>query len=92
MAHGLLYVLLFVAMVSGYLISTADGSAISVFNWFDVPSVTGRVKGMEDIAGEVHYWTTWAIVVLAVVHALAAIKHHVLDKDDTLRRMLGIRR
>lgn len=91
-AHGLLYVLLFVAMVSGYLISTADGSAISVFNWFDVPSVTGRVKGMEDIAGEVHYWTTWAIVVLAVVHALAAIKHHVLDKDDTLRRMLGIRR
>lgn len=39
-----------------------------------------------------HYWATWAIVVLAVIHALAAIKHHVLDKDDTLRRMLGIDR
>ncbi|MEX2476524.1 cytochrome b [Marinobacter sp.] len=88
-AHAALYVLLFVAMVSGYLISTADGSSISVFNWFDVPSVTGRIKGMEDIAGEVHYWATWAIVILAGVHALAAIKHHILDKDDTLRRMLG---
>lgn len=92
LAHGALYVLLFVAMTSGYLISTADGSSISVFNWFDVPSLTGRIKGMEDIAGEVHYWSTWAIVVLAGVHALAAIKHHVLDKDDTLRRMLGVRR
>lgn len=91
-AHGLLYVLLFVVMVSGYLISTADGSAISVFNWFDVPSLTGRIKGMEDIAGEVHYWSTWAIVILAGAHGLAAIKHHVLDKDDTLRRMLGSNR
>lgn len=88
-AHALLYVLIFVAMASGYLISTADGSAISVFNWFDVPSVTGQIKGMEDTAGLVHYWSTWALVVLAGLHGLAAIKHHLIDRDDTLRRMLG---
>lgn len=89
LAHSLLYVLLFVAMISGYLISTADGSSISVFGWFDVPSVTGQVKGMEDIAGAVHYWSTWAIVVLAGVHALGALKHHLIDRDRTLLRMLG---
>jgi cytochrome b561 len=88
-AHFMLYLLIFTAMTSGYLISTADGSAISVFGWFDVPSVTGRIKGMEDTAGLVHYWATWAIVGLASVHALAALKHHWFDKDDTLRRMLG---
>lgn len=88
-AHLMLYLLIFTATISGYLISTADGSTISVFGWFEVPSVTGRVKGMEDIAGEVHYWVTWAIVGLASVHALAALKHHLIDKDDTLRRMLG---
>lgn len=88
-AHGLLYLLLFVAMVSGYLISTADGSSISVFGWFEVPSVTGQVKGMEDTAGTIHYWSTWAIVVLAGIHALAALKHHVVDRDRTLLRMLG---
>lgn len=88
-AHLLLYLLIFVAMVSGYLISTADGSSISVFNWFDVPSVTGQIKGMEDTAGLVHYWTTWALVVLAGLHGLAAVKHHLFDRDDTLRRMLG---
>ncbi|MGO2135027.1 cytochrome b [Marinobacter sp.] len=87
-AHGLLYVLVFVAMVSGFLISTADGSSVSVFGWFEVPSVTGQVKGLEDIAGQVHYWSTWALVVLALIHAAGAFKHHLIDRDETLRRML----
>ncbi|MBK1873480.1 MULTISPECIES: cytochrome b [Marinobacter] len=87
-AHGLLYVLIFVAMVSGYLISTADGSSISVFGWFEVPSVTGQIKGLEDTAGLVHYWSTWALVGLAALHAAGALKHHFIDRDETLRRML----
>lgn len=88
-AHSLLYLLIFVAMVSGYLISTADGSSISVFDLFEVPSVTGQIKGLEDTAGTVHYWSTWAIVALASVHAAGALKHHFIDRDQTLRRMLG---
>lgn len=88
-AHRLLYLLVFTAMISGYLITTADGSSIDVFGWFEVPSVLGRVKGMEDMAGLVHYWVTWSIVGLASLHAIAALKHHFFDKDDTLRRMLG---
>ena len=90
-AHWLLYLLIFVAMISGYLISTADGTAIQVFDWFDVPSLTGRVQGMEDSAGIVHYWSTWALIVLAGIHALAALKHHFVDRDPTLTRMLGRR-
>ena len=90
LVHGLLYVLLFVAMVSGYLITTADGSSIHVFGWFEVPSVTGRIKGLENTAGLVHYWATWTIVGLVVIHAAGALKHHILDRDDTLRRMLGL--
>ena len=77
-------------MASGYLITSADGSSIQVFDWFAVPSITGDRKGLEDIAGAVHYWSTWALVLLAGVHGLAALKHHFLDRDDTLRRMLGL--
>lgn len=88
--HHLLYLLIFVALVSGYLISTADGSAIKIFDWFEVPSVTGQIKGMEEVAGTIHYWITWSLVVLAVLHGLAAIKHHVIDRDETLRRMFGL--
>ncbi|MBU2874905.1 cytochrome b [Marinobacter salexigens] len=87
-AHMLLYVLVFTAMVSGYLISTADGSSISVFGWFDVPSVTGQIKGLEDTAGLVHYWSTWALIALVAVHAAGALKHHFFDRDETLGRML----
>ncbi|EMP56075.1 cytochrome b561 [Marinobacter santoriniensis NKSG1] len=90
LAHGSLYLLLFVAMASGYLITTADGSSISVFGWFDVPSMTGDVDHLEDVAGGVHYWSTLGLVVLAGVHALGALKHHWVDRDETLRRMLGL--
>lgn len=90
LAHAALYLLIFVAMASGYLITSADGSSIQVFDWFAVPSITGDRKGLEDIAGAVHYWSTWALVLLAGVHGLAALKHHFLDRDDTLRRMLGL--
>lgn len=90
LTHWALYLLLFTAMISGYLITSADGSAIDVFNWFAVPSITGDQKGLEDTAGDIHEIATWAIIILAGVHALAALKHHLLDRDDTLRRMLGM--
>lgn len=88
-AHILLYALVFVVMVSGFLISTADGSSVNVFGWFEVPSVTGQIKGLEDTAGLVHYWSTWAVIVLALIHAAGALKHHFIDRDATLRRMLA---
>ena len=88
MVHWGLLGLLFAAMISGYLISTADGSGIDVFGLFEVPSVTGRQNGLEDSAGLVHYWSTWALVVLAGLHGLAALKHHFIDRDATLKRML----
>ncbi|MGV2459493.1 UNVERIFIED_CONTAM: cytochrome b/b6 domain-containing protein, partial [Pseudomonas aeruginosa] len=42
-----------------------------------------------DVAGEIHLYLAWALVVFAVLHALAALKHHFVDRDPTLKRMLG---
>lgn len=86
--HGLLYALLFALMLSGYLISTADGRAIAVFDLFDVPATLTRIPDQEDVAGLVHQWLAYSLIGLAALHALAALKHHFLDRDDTLRRML----
>lgn len=88
LAHWGLLALLFTALISGYLISTADGTGIQVFDLFEVPSLTGRQSGLEDSAGLVHYWSTWALVILAGLHGLAALKHHFIDRDATLKRML----
>jgi cytochrome b561 len=88
LTHGLLYLFLYALMVSGYLISTADGRAIDVFGLFDIPAtLTG--KRQEDTAGLVHEVLAYSVIALATLHALAALKHHFIDHDNTLKRMLG---
>ncbi|AHG22218.1 cytochrome B561 [Chania multitudinisentens RB-25] len=89
LAHIALYVVLFGILISGYLISTADGQAISVFGWFDVPASVTDIAQQADTAGTIHLYLAWAVVVLSVLHALAAFKHHFVDRDVTLKRMLG---
>ncbi len=87
--HALLYLLLFVLMGSGYLISTADGRPIEVFGLFSVPATLTGLPRQEDLAGQVHEYLAWGLMALVAVHALAALKHHWLDRDATLLRMLG---
>ncbi len=87
LTHKLLYTLLLVLMASGYLISTADGRAIEVFNWFAVPSLGELIAEQAEIAGVVHKFIGYALISLSILHGGAAIKHHFYDKDDTLKRM-----
>lgn len=89
LAHIALYTVLFAILISGYLISTADGQAISVFGWFDIPATVTGLPQQADTAGIVHLYLAWVVVVLSVLHALAALKHHFIDGDVTLKRMLG---
>jgi len=84
--HWGFYPLLLALMVSGYLISTADGRPIDVFGLFQVPS-PGENKGLEDRAGEVHAWLAYLVIALAAIHAAAAVKHHVVDRTRVLSRM-----
>lgn len=85
--HWVLYGLLVAVFVSGYLISTADGRSIDVFGLFQVPA-TLTVEHQEDIAGEVHEILVWSLIVLTVLHALAALRHHFVNRDRSLRRMI----
>jgi cytochrome b561 len=84
--HWGFYILLLVIMVSGYLISTLDGRPIDVFGWFSVPSIV-QMRGLEDRAGDVHRIVAYAVIVLAVIHTVAALKHHFVDKSPILKRM-----
>jgi cytochrome b561 len=89
LTHFALYGLMLALMIAGYLISTADGRPIDVFNLFSVPATLHGLADQEDIAGEVHEILAWALVLLAGVHALAALKHHFINRDSTLLKMLG---
>lgn len=89
LAHILLYLLVFSIMISGYLISTADGKSINIFGWFELPALVSGGAGQADTAGRIHLWLAYTVVALSALHALAALKHHFIDKDATLKRMLG---
>ena len=85
----LLYLLLFSVAISGYLISTADGRAIDLFNWAQVPAAFAGFEHQEDIAGTFHVILAWVTISIAYLHFLVAMKHHFIDCDVTLLRMLG---
>ncbi len=86
--HWLFYLLIIAIVISGYLITTAGGQGVSFFGLFDIPAtLTGDQQ--EEIAGDIHEILATAILALAGLHGLAALKHQFFNHDGTLMRMLG---
>jgi cytochrome b561 len=88
--HLLLYLMMILLMTSGYLISTADGRSILVFELIEVPAISSFIENQEDIAGEIHLILAWCLIGFVALHSGAAVKHHFFNKDNTFKKMLGI--
>lgn len=88
LVHLLFYIILLLSCVSGYFISTANGAGIDVFGWFELPAAVNLDEAQADLMGDVHEAAAWILVVLFFIHLFAALKHHFIDKDMTLLRML----
>jgi len=86
------YVLMFTVLITGYLIPTAEGVGIDVFGLFTLPATLSFDQQQADFIGKIHWASAWAMMALAGLHAGAAMKHHLIDKDITLLRMLGMAR
>lgn len=89
MGHLGLYLLILALIISGYLISTAKGKGIEVFNWFEIPALLAENAERGEIAGKIHEYSATLLILLVLVHAGAALLHHFYWKDNTLKRMLG---
>jgi cytochrome b561 len=88
--HHLLMLLLLVMFISGYLITTAKGDPIYFFDMVAIPSLINGIDNLEDMAGDVHEIAAYSIIALVILHVAGALKHHFIDKDITLKRMLGV--
>jgi cytochrome b561 len=88
LTHYSFYILLFVISISGYFIATAKGAGVEFFTFFEVPAISRFDKNLADIAGEIHEIAAYIMAFLFLLHVGATIKHHFLDKDTTLFRML----
>jgi cytochrome b561 len=86
--HGALYLLLLLTPLAGWLMASSAGFQAPLYGLFKFPQLIAKSRVVHEIFEEVHSTLAWAILILASVHVLAALKHHVFEKDDTLRRML----
>jgi len=86
--HGLLYVLIFAAPFSGWLMSSALGFPVVWFGVLPLPDLIDKNKELGEVLKLVHRYLNYSFLAVVIGHALAAIKHQWLDKDGTLSRML----
>ena len=86
--HGLLFLLMLALPVTGYLISTSAGDGVGVFGLFEVPALVDGGERLRDLAVDLHYYMAYGALGLVCLHAGAALKHQLLDRDGLLRRML----
>jgi len=86
--HWLFFALMFAVPLSGYLISTSAGAAIPLPGNLQLPAVAALPATARDLAIAAHYWLAYSVAALAALHAAAAFKHHIVDRDPVLRRMV----
>lgn len=86
--HFLLYVLLLAIPVSGWLMSSAKGVPVVYLGLVQLPDPVGKDKMLGDLLAEIHEILNFGLLALAGMHVAAALKHHFVDRDSTLRRML----
>jgi cytochrome b561 len=89
--QGLLYLLMIVVPLSGYLMSNAGGHPIHFFGLFEMPALVSENEAIGDLTHEAHEILGWAILVLIALHLAGAVKHRLKDRGgetDILKRML----
>lgn len=89
--HGLLYVFMFLQPLSGWAYSNAVGYPIVYLSLIPLPNLVSKDKALAHTLLEVHETVAWILAVALALHALAALKHHFMDRDGTLKRMLSWR-
>ncbi len=86
--HGVLYLLMIAIPLSGWLMSSAKGVQTVYFGVLPIPDLLGKNKELGDLLREVHEILNFVLVAVVIGHVGAALKHHLIDKDDVLTRML----
>jgi len=92
LVHSSLYGLLFLMPLSGWAMSSAAGRPVKFFDLFTLPDLVEPDKEMAGFLSSAHWYIAWAIIGLLSLHIAGALKHHIIDKDGTLKRMLPFAR
>jgi cytochrome b561 len=89
-AHSLLYVLLLVIPISGWLYSSATGVQVVYLGLVPLPDLVPKDKMLAGVLKGVHLALNFTLFAVVCLHTAAALRHHFVDRDDVLARMLPI--
>ncbi|WP_253852725.1 cytochrome b [Aeromonas sp. CA23] len=98
MIHWGLLISTLLIPVSGICYSGAAGRGVTLFGWFIIPmnpdsndpeNVIPYSESLSDITHSAHVYLPYIMLAFVLIHIVGAVKHHLLDKDKTLMRMLG---
>lgn len=86
--HWLFYVFMFGMPISGWLVTSAAGLPVSFFGLFVLPNLVSPDPQALTLYQQIHKWMGYGLIATFLLHTSAALKHHFINKDEILRRML----
>ena len=91
LTHALLYALLFLLPVSGFLFTAFGGFPVPLLLLVDLGPLLPASEPQAEIWKAVHHWAQWALYLVVTLHVLGALQHALVRRDGVLQRMLGSR-
>ncbi len=86
--HALLYALMLAIPLSGWVYSSATGVSVVYLGLVPLPDLVPKDKALAAVLKVVHVTLNFTLLALVFVHAGAAFKHHFVDRDGVLARMV----
>jgi cytochrome b561 len=87
-SHHILYLLFFAVPLTGWLFSSAAGFPVVYFGVLPLPDLVDKNRELAEVLRTAHHWANYLLAMLVAVHIAAALKHHFVDDDDVLARMV----
>jgi cytochrome b561 len=88
LSHLLLYGLIFALPLTGWLMSSARNFPVSWFGVFQFPDLVSPDNALYEGMKDWHHLLFAVLVTVALLHVAGALKHHFIDRNDVLKRML----
>ena len=92
MAHAALYALFFAVPLAGWAYSSAAGFPVVLFGVLPLPDFMAPDRALSESLKPLHQGLAYALAAVIVLHVAAALKHHFVDRDGLLLRMMPSRR
>lgn len=89
----MLYLMMLMMPLSGWVMSSAGGHQTNLWGLTSMamPGIPIS-EALNHLFFTIHHWLGYTLLAVVILHSLAALKHHFIDHDQVLQRMLYHRR